>query len=178
MKDLISGITLGKKHLLALGLMVLGAFAFAFYVTEKGISYKEIIIGSGVLIVGVIVFGGERGIRFGFVLWVLTLALGYRTIEWTSDLRIHPSEILLWLLLACVLAQRQLLAKTRIALPWWLWLMIPFWALAWWPLISGDGSWDKMFNEFRDFLLLIPLMLVASVVLQNQNYWRYILLGF
>jgi hypothetical protein len=109
---------------------------------------------------------------------VLTLALGYRTVEVTPNLRIHPAEILIWVLLAFILAQRHLTSNTRLSLPWWLWLFMPFWVLAWWPLIVGDAPWDKMLNEFRDFLLLVPLMIVASVVLQRESYWRSLLLAF
>jgi len=35
-----------------------------------------------------------------------------------------------------------------------------------------------MLNEFRDFLVLVPLMIVASVVLKRERYWRYLLLAF
>jgi hypothetical protein len=170
--------SLSRKHLIGLALLIVGAATFAWYSSEKGISYKELIVGLSVLIIGVIIFGGEMGIRLGLVLWALTLALGYRTIELTPDLRIHPSEILLWGLLLCVFAQRRFIDSRQISFPWWLWLSIPFWALAWWPLIGGDAPWDKMLNEFRDFLLIIPLMVVAAVVLQNKRYWRYLLIAF
>src|SRR5712672_380786 len=165
-----------NKGLLSVMAIVLVAVLGA--VLYQGLSYREFLIGLGALLLAVIVFGGERGIRFGLVLWVLTMALGYRTIEWTTDLRIHPSEILIWLLFVCVFAQRQLRSATRFSLPWWLLFLIPFWALAWWPLIAGDAPWDKMLNEFRDFLLLVPVMIVLSVVLERQSYWRYLLLAF
>ena len=106
MNNGIAGFTVKKRHLMIVVMAVLAAVAFGFYVAQNGLSYKELIVALGVLITAVIVFCGERGIRFGLVLWVLTLALGYRTIEWTKDLRIHPSEILLWLLLLCIFAQR------------------------------------------------------------------------
>ena len=178
MNEGIAGFMLTKKHLMILVIAVFSAVAFGFYVAQDRYLYKELIVALGVLIIAVIVFGGEHGIRFGLVLWVLTLALGYRTIEWTKDLRIHPSEILLWLLLVCTFAHRQLIARAKLALPWWLWLFIPFWALAWWPLIVGDAPWDKMLNEFRDFLLLIPLMIITPIVLQRENYWRLLLVAF
>src|SRR5437773_4433088 len=178
MNNGIAGFTVKKRHLMIVVMAVLAAVAFGFYVAQNGLSYKELIVALGVLITAVIVFGGERGIRFGLVLWVLTLALGYRTVEWTKDLRIHPSEILLWLLLLCIFAQRQLLARARLSLPWWLWLFIPFWALAWWPLVVGDAPWDKMLNEFRDFLLFIPIMIIMPIVLQRENYWRLLMLAF
>lgn len=169
-----------RRARLIFGLLaiVIGFGATAFYVSRKGLSYREVIVVLAALIGAVIVFGRERGIRFGFVLWVLTLALGYRTISWTPELAIHPAEALLWLLMICISVQRQLVSSTRLMFPVWLWLLIPFWLLAWWPLISGGMPWDRMLNEFRNFLLLIPLMIVASVVLQRERYWRYLLLAF
>jgi len=178
MIERIAGFRLRKNSLLALAVVLLGGVAVAMYLDRQGISYKELIVVPCALIVAVIVFGGERGLRFGLVLWVLTMGLGYRTVEWTPNLRIHPSEILIWLLLASICAQRQLRSSTRFSLPWWLWLLVPFWALAWWPLIAGDASWDKMLNEFRNFLLLVPVMIVSSVVLERRSYWRYLLLAF
>jgi len=178
MNEGIARFMLTKKHLMILVIAVFSAVAFGFYVAQDRYSYKELIVALGVLVIAVIVFGGEHGIRFGLVLWVLTLALGYRTIEWTKDFRIHPSEILLWLLLVCTFAHRQLIARAKLALPWWLWLFIPFWALAWWPLIVGDAPWDKMLNEFRDFLLLIPILIITPIVLQRENYWRLLLVAF
>jgi hypothetical protein len=174
----MTAFRLTKKNIITLAIMLVAAVVFALYAAEIGFSYRELIVGLSVAITAVVVFGGERGIRFGLVLWVLTLALGYRTVEWTKDLRIHPSELLLWLLLICVLAQRRLVNQSRLSLPWWLWLFIPFWALGWWPLIAGDTPWDRMLNEFRDFLLLIPLMIVVSVVLRNERYWRALLVAF
>ena len=178
MIERISGLQINSKRFLRLGALLLGATVFGWYTAQTGFSYKEGIVGLSLLIGGFIVFGGEPGIRFGFVLWVFTLALGYRTIELSRDLRVHPSELLLWLLLFAVLAQRTMISKTRLSLPWWLWLFIPFWALAWWPLITGDAPWEKMLSEFRNFLLLIPLMLVASVVLTRPRIWNYLIAAF
>ncbi|MDX6498805.1 MAG: hypothetical protein QOG23_2065 [Blastocatellia bacterium] len=174
----LAGVRLGRSPFFGIPLLMIGVVALVVYVQQRGLSYKDLIVAAGVLVFAVIVFGGERGIRIGFVLWLLTLALGYRTVEWTPNLRIHPSEILIWLLFVCICGQSQLRATTRFSLPWWLWLLVPFWALAWWPLIAGDAPWDKMLNEFRDFLLLVPVMIVLSVVLERQSYWRYLLLAF
>jgi hypothetical protein len=168
----------GKVQAAGVALIVLTAVLVDGYFAANGFSYRDILVGLVAGIFGIIVLGREQGIRFGFVLWVITLALGYRTVQWTSNLRIHPSEVLLWLLLACILAQPKLLSQARLRFPFWLWLFIPFWAVGWWPLIAGDAPWDRMMNEFRDFLLLIPLMLVGSVVLERERYWRYLVLAF
>src|SRR5258708_5833811 len=149
----------------------------SYLVLGRGFSFRDLIIVVAALILGVIALNGERGIRYGFALWVLSLALGYRTIALTSELHIHPSEILLWVLMACICAHRQLVTSSRLTFPLWIWLMIPFWVLAWWPLIVGNAAWDSMLNEFRNFLLLIPLMIVATVVLRQRNNWRLLLLA-
>ncbi|MFS8086608.1 MAG: hypothetical protein ACMG6H_13325, partial [Acidobacteriota bacterium] len=166
------------RVVVAVTAMAIGAVVFQYYVGRQGPSYKEVIVALGALIVAVIVFGRELGIRYGFVLWVLTLTLGYRTIAVTGELAIHPSEILLWLLLVCVLAQRRLAADARMAFPVWLWIFIPFCVLAWWPMISGGAPWDRMLNEFRNFVLFVPLVIVTAVVLQRERYWRHLLLAF
>jgi hypothetical protein len=178
MIERIAGLKVGKSLAIGSALLLLSIFAVEYYADKRGFSYKELIVVLSGLIMGVIVFGGERGIRFGLVLWVFTLGLGYRTVEWTPNLRIHPSEILIWALFVCIFAQRKMLATSRLSLPWWLWLSLPFWVFAWWPLILGDAPWDKMMNECRDFLLLVPLMIVTSVVLQRQRYWSYLLVAF
>ena len=177
MIEQVAGVRFLKLTIIGLAI-VAGAVAVDFYAERQGLSYKEMIVALGAIAFAVVVFGGERGIRFGLILWVLTLALGYRTIEWTRNLRIHPSEILIWVLFFCIFAQRQLRSTTRFSLPWWVWMFLPFCVLGWWPLIVGDAPWDRMLNEFRDFLLLIPLLIVCSVVLERQSYWRYLLVAF
>ena len=160
-----------------LAVTVLGIIVVGFYLNH-GFSFRELIIVAGALVLGVVVFSGERGIRYGFVLWVLTLGLGYRTISLTPDLRLHPSEILLWVLLICLGVHRHLVTSSRLTFPLWMWLMMPFCVLAWWPLILGNAAWDQMLNEFRNFLLLVPLMIVATVVLEQRDNWRRLLLAF
>src|SRR5258708_39761135 len=133
----VVGCKLSPKFFVGMAVIAIVVVAMEFYADRQGLSYKELIVGLGALVAAIIIFGGERGIRFGLVLWVLTLALGYRTIEWTENLRIHPSEILIWLLFICIFAQRRLRSATRFALPRWLWLLFPFLALGRWPLIAG-----------------------------------------
>jgi hypothetical protein len=178
MSERVAGIKVSKGLLIGTAIILVGIIGVEVYADRQGLSYRELIVALGALIVAVIVFGGERGIRLGLVLWVLTLAVGYRTVEWTPTLRIHPSEILIWLLLACICAQRELVSRSRLSLPWWLWLLIPFWVVGWWPLIPGGAPWDEMLNEFRDFLLLVPVMVVTCIVLERRSYWRHLLLAF
>jgi hypothetical protein len=177
MTDLVRKLFM-RKGVRKLALFLGGALAFAVFAQWREFSYKELIVGFALSIFAVIIFGGERGIRWGFVLWVLTLALGYRTFALTKNLALHPSEILLWLLVTCIFAHRELVSQARLSFPLWLWLFMPFWVLGWWPFINGDMPWDKMLNEFRNFVLIIPLVIVAPVVLKHKRYWRYLLVAF
>ncbi len=167
-----------KKLILSGAAIASTGILLGAYLSREGIDYRDLIVAAGILVAGIIVFGGERGIHFGLVLWTLSMALGYRTVEWSPALRIHPAELLLWLLLACVFAQRRLVAHSKVSLPLWLLLFVPFWALGWWPLILGEAKWDAMFNEFRDFLLFIPLLIVVPIVLERQRNWRYVVAAF
>lgn len=178
MTELLGGMSRRTSRFLATFLVMVGAVGVEMYALDRGFSYRELIVAVAACMGGVIVFGGARGVRFGLVLWTLMLALGYRSVRYTPDLTIHPAEILLWLLFFCIFAHRELIAFTQITLPFWLWALIPFCVLAWWPLIVGDAPWDKMLNEFRAFLLLIPLLLVGAAVLKQREYWRYLLLAF
>jgi len=157
---------------------LIGAAVVSFYLSQRGVSYSDLIVAFGSLTIGVIVFNGERGIHYGFMLWVLTLALGYRTMQLTPNLHLHPAEILLWVLMACVCVQRHLVSTSRLTFPLWMWLLMPFCVLAWWPLILGNAHWDQMLNEFRNFVLLVPLMIVATVVLRESRNWQRVLLAF
>lgn len=44
--------------------------------------------------------------------------------------------------------------------------------------LSAGLAWYEMFNEFRNFLLLIPLFIVTELVLADRNNWRHVLLAF
>jgi hypothetical protein len=150
------------------------------YVIDFGISYREVIVASGVL-AGLLVFAaGERGIKVGLVFLVLTFGLGYRTMHVTPNLSVHPSELVIWGLFALPILQpatwRQ--RKRTIWLPNWLVLFIPFWIWAWLRGQSAGLQWDEMLNEFRNFLLLIPLFIVTELVLADRTNWRHLLLAF
>lgn len=150
----------------------------AVYGGSRGIDYRDVLVAGGGLIAALIVLGGVAGVQFGFVLWALSMAIGYRTIEYSKDLRIHPSELLLWLLFVIVLAHRRWIANSRVSLPLWVWLSVPFWMLGWWPLVVGDANWAAMFSEFRCFLLFIPLLFVEQIVLADKRLWRYVISAF
>lgn len=146
----------------------------------SGITHREILLG--VLAIGgfaAFAFARDK-LRSGYLLFIYTLGLGYRTLPITSALRIHPAELLLWALLAWLKLDRngEPAPRTRAGLPQWLWFFMPFWLVGWIPSAHNRYAWDVQFSEFRNFPLFIPLFLVTPVVLSKQEFWRPVIAAF
>ena len=164
---------------LVLGTVLL-AILINIYLLDHGINYKEIIVGLVALGALLVFLAGDRALKLGLVFLIATFGLGYRTMEVTPDLKIHPSELVIWGLLGLLIVQpairRQ--SKVRIWLPVWVILFIPFWIWAWLPVLSASLPWDTMLNEFRDFAILVPLFIITEIALVNRTNWRHVLLTF
>ena len=174
---MFSGITVRQNSAAYISVVVVGTCLalLEIYILQFGISYREV-IGSLLVLAGFLTFAaGEKGLKIGFVFVILTFALGYRTMAVTPEMRVHPAELVLWGVLALPLFQRN---RLRLWLPFWLILFMPFWLWGWWPLISGEGKWESMFLEFKNFVLLIPLYFLATSVLIERSSWRVVLLAF
>ena len=158
--------------------VIVTALSFALaeiYVLDYGISYQEVIV-TVLLVAAFWAFAaGNQGLKVGLVFLVLTFGLGYRTMEVTPGLRVHPSELVLWGLLALPALLR---TRLKLWLPFWLILFIPFWLWGWWPMVAGDVKWEPMLSEFKNFIVLIPLYFVAGSVLGEKSGWRSVLLAF
>jgi hypothetical protein len=159
---------------------VIAALGSGWYIAQFGITYKEILVlllaAGGVAIV----LAGERGLTVGLAIWTLTLGLGYRTIAVTEHIKLHPSEILLLGLLGVLLVTRLIFgtAEISLSLPRWVLWMIPFWLWGWVPALLADRSWDVIFAEFRNSLLLVPLFLIVANVVRSRNQLYGLLLAF
>ena len=164
--------------LIALGVLLTGLAGW--YVAFRGVSFKEPIALLVAAFGLAAVLAGGRGIRVGFVCWVLTFAIGYRTIQLSYALLIHPSEVLLWVLALLALVQYIIFRRgsMKFWLPGWLWLLMPFWAWGWLTGWQAGNLWDSMLAELRDFMLFIPLFIVAEAVLAERRYWRALLVAF
>jgi hypothetical protein len=172
-----SGVTLRKSSASFISVIALGLCAAVAEICllEYGVSYREVIITLLVLAALAAFAGATRGLKFGFIVLVLTFALGFRTMHVTAELPLHPSELVLWGLLALPLVQRN---KLVVWLPLWVVMFIPFWLWGWWPFITGDLKWEPMFLEFKNFVILIPLFFIAGTVLVEKSNWSPVLLTF
>lgn len=126
----------------------------------------------------VIVVSGSYGIRIGYLVMVLSLVLGYRTLDFGDLQHIHPAEVLVWVLSGMLVAERILSRQSfKFWLPAWLWLLIPFWIWGLWLGVRSGYSLSNLLIELRVFLLLIPLFFITEYVLATPRYWRYVLGG-
>ena len=169
---MFSGVTLKKygSSCVFVLIAVLLTTLIDLYVLDYGISYREVIV-TLVALAGFSVFvAGDRGLKVGLVFLVMTFGLGYRTMDVTPSLHVHPSELVLWGLLALPILQPAIWRRSevKIWLPRWLILFIPFWIWAWMPGLSAGLSWGDMFNEFRNFSLLVPLFIVTEIVMARR----------
>jgi O-antigen ligase len=160
--------------------VLLLALPAGLYLRTHSLSFRELVVFTAIIVGVIAIQLGEWGIRIGFVAWVCTLGLGYRTAHLTPNLSVHPAEIVLWGLLTLLLLRRFTLRQGRgeLWLPRWLWWFAPFWVWAWWCGLQAGEPWDKMLAEFRCFLLLLPLFCVATTVLAKERHWRSVLLAF
>lgn len=145
---------------------------------ESSNTYKivpYVLLGLG----GAIAFLLSRDkLRNGFVLFICTLGLGYRTYPVTHFFRILPAELILCLLVLLVIVQQSQPRQARLMLPIWLWLLMPFWGVAWFTLSEDGNTWDIRAAEFRNFALIVPVFLVTPMVLSRPGGWRSVVLAF
>ncbi len=161
----------------------LAIFFFALivgYSLSGSLSYREVIAALIIMIVVMAVLPGRGGLQLGFIYWVGTLGLGYRTAELTPSLRFHPSEIIIWVLFVVIFMQRVALKQKErvLRLPRWILFFIPFWLWGWVMGYLNNKSPDLMFSELKNFVLLIPLFVVVSFVLNDSKQWRPVILSF
>jgi len=144
-------------------------------------AYKIIIVGTLLLALLPAVILGSRGLKWGMLVWVATLALGYRTFSITPKLLIHPAEVVIYGLCLWMLVQRLAKRGASDSSPWvplWLWPFALAWIWGWWPIVYGDVRWEAMLSEFKNVFLILPLFVVTSVVAKDRHSWRSIILVF
>jgi len=180
---MLSNVTFGKHvspNVFLASLTVVLAILVSVYILDHGISYREVIVSLGVIGALVVFLAGDRGLKMGLIFLLITFGLGYRTMEVTPDFKIHPSELVIWGLLGLLIVQQSIRrrSETKIWLPVWVIIFIPFWIWAWLPGLNAGQPWDLMFNEFRNFAVLIPLFFLTEIAVVESTNWRQILLMF
>ncbi|TAH53219.1 MAG: hypothetical protein EYC68_03790 [Chloroflexota bacterium] len=165
-----------RIRFLVIIISLFAAIALGAIVASGDFGFREFVIF--LLAVGtvlVILIPSERMLTLAFGLLVLTLALGWRTIAFSSELVVHPSEVLAWLLFGLMLTRAVLYRET---LPW----KIPFWipALLCFALlgalvaVTNAVRPDVIISEFKIFLALIPTYYVVKWFVTSPQRWERI----
>jgi len=169
-----------SPYLFLIPVAVLLAILTDVYIVDYGSSYREVIVALCLLAGFRVVLASRSGLKVGLVFLVTTFGLGYRTMSVTPNLRVHPSELVVLGLFGLLIMQQPKWPRSKdmARLPTWFLLFIPFWLWGWRPLVSGDIKWEFMFSEFKNFIVLIPLFVLASTALEEKSVWRPVLLTF
>jgi len=107
----------------------------------------------------------------GFILWLVTFSIGFRHIYLTPQLKIHPSEVLIWLLFFSLLN-----AKFPKSIPLKIMVGVAIGCMG--LLISLERwiPWDAAISEFKLFLVIIPVFYVTNTLVTNIKQWRDVLI--
>ncbi len=146
-----------------------------------GLEIYQVLLIAFILAAGLTTLGtGKDGIRNGFLFFIVSLSLGYRSVYLTDAITLHPAELLIWFLffLYIFLRRRFEVANRPVWLPGWLKLLVPFWLLAWITGLAANRSWEWMLQESKNFLVLVPLFVVGQHILAERRNWPPVLLTF
>ena len=138
-----------------------------------GLSYKDLIV-LAVACGGIWTLASKKGLVAGLTAWVATFSLGYRTIHITAGYALHPSEAMIWGLFLLALNELPDVRRRTARTPAWFFAFALFWVWGWVAAIPESGpygpmGWDRMFSEFRNFLMLFPVWFVAVVATERKT---------
>jgi hypothetical protein len=142
------------------------------------VNYTLVIVAGLAIGSSCVLIAGRAGVRWGFLFWICTLGLGYRTLPATENFRIHPSVVTLLVVFLWLLLTTSSKVQTKWWIPAWVWASVPFWYWGWMVGRQSDFDWDAMLSQLQSFVIFIPLFVVAATVLQDKRDWKTVVLVF
>jgi hypothetical protein len=141
--------------------------------------FQLLVIAVLLISVFVILAAGANGLKIGFLIFILLLGLGYRTISF-GQTSLHPAELLIWVLFLLLLLQRRRWFPQGAAFwaPRWVWILVPFWILAGILGFANNRTGLQMLQEAKNFIILFPMAIIAWTVLQERENWKAVALAF
>jgi O-antigen ligase len=109
----------------------------------------------------------------GFYLFIASFAIGWRQIWITPQLRIHPSEIIIWGLFGLLLFQKRPLLGS---IPGSLKVFLGMGLIGIFTASLNGTDWDIILSEFKNFLVIIPILYITLEVVREAKQWRKTLL--
>ncbi len=138
------------------------------------IGIREIVIVIlSVLMLSLILIPDVRVLRFGFTLWIITFAFGWRTIYITPLFNIHPTEMVAWLLVFAAVA-RAIVNRSdldfSLPVPVVLLMLVAVLGVIT-ALVSGQLA-DVVFEEFKVFLAIPLAYYVVRWNVKTKEDWE------
>ncbi len=124
-------------------------------------------------VVGVVVLLVPGALRVGFYILVLTFAVGWRQLEVTPALKIHPSEVFTWALFL-VLAFQVILERRNVRVRFsWHWLfLIGLTGLGIATTLLEGFQLDFGLSVAKGFILLFPVSLLVQHFVRDEQSWQ------
>lgn len=153
------------------------ALGLGIFVAQIGMSAREFVIFLLVMGAGILVLVPTHTIiRLGFGLWILTFALGWRTIYLTPNLNIHPSEVLAYLLCFMILVNSWTSHKPlELAFPRLAIVFLFFVVLGVFTALGYGYSFDQILEEVKVFVVLIPAYYVVQWQIRSRQDWERVI---
>ncbi len=159
--------------LVTLALLV-AALAIGPLVQILRVGVREVVILALIILMSLLLLiPSERVLRFGFTLWILTFAFGWRTVYLTPNLNIHPAEVLLVLLFFAMVG-RAVIQKTTLDLS--LPIVVPFFllfgAFGIYVALSAGRVLDIVIEESKVFFAIPFVYYVVRWSIKSQQDWE------
>src|SRR5581483_8480738 len=129
-----------------------------------------------VLGVTILLMPTERILRIGFLIWIITFGFGWRTLYFTTELNIHPIEVLAYLLFGLVILHsvfRGHSINLGLPIPIVL-LMVPVLLGLVVALENGIRS-DVILQEFKNFLIIPVIYYLVNWFIRNRSDWERVI---
>lgn len=143
-----------------------------------GVSFQLVLAVVILFVIVFILIQGKKSLQTGFLVWVWSFIIGYRTIPITPYFRIHPLIVLLTLLSIILLGIFKNEKGLRLKLPNLIWLFSIFWI---WGFIVGGVNSLKFTNMIADalnFFFLVPLFYIILYLSKYPNFWKMATMSF
>jgi hypothetical protein len=87
--------------------------------------------------------------------------------------------LMVWGLLVLVLIERVTIQENfgRMWAPWWVVAMMGFCIWGWAITVPASVMWEVQFVQFKVFVLVLPLFLLASAMLQTKGMWNRVIVS-
>jgi len=167
-----------SNGVLVQALIVLATLFGAVLVGRAHFAPRDVLIAliaCSLLILILSVRSVELASRYIFLLWIATLATGWRGLWVTSNLRFYAGEVIIWGLLIVYISLCMLQARPiRLNVPRPVLLLTVGFGLI--SILNAYNSarvpWDVSWAEYKDFLMAIPVFVVSAWMITTRQQWQ------